>query len=120
MASQQPLLINGDEEQNRKKQHSNRLKWMKCLFFPLDVLIFPLTCCMRHSCWSKRRHFQYDLALQLMGVFQTLIGALLATSLVSVIEYFEESEQMETVYIALYVIGASISHTLSIYTVVFW
>ena len=60
---------------------------------------------MRSSCWKKRRYSQYDLALQIMGIFQTLIGALLASSIVAIIEKFEASDALETAYIALYVGG---------------
>ena len=100
-----PLLLENDESMELvvdKKDKSTMHKCIKYSLIPLDILIYPLTCCMRSSCWNNRKYAQYDLSLQLMGIFQTLIGALWASTFVSIIEHFDNTDNIQTVYIALY------------------
>eukprot|EP01083_Nonionella_stella_P240325 840218_1 len=56
-------------------------KCVGCCSLPLDCLLFPIMHCMKADCWSESRHYQYDLAIQLMGIYQTLIGALWSSTI---------------------------------------
>ena len=93
----EPLLI-----VNEYEPESHRRTWIDYLFLPLDALVFPCTYCLKLSCWDTRKYAQYDLSLQLMGIFQTLIGALWASSFISFIQYLGHSTNAQTLYISLY------------------
>ena len=79
--------------------------WIDYLFCPLDALVFPCTHCLKLSCWDKRKYAQYDLSLQLMGIFQTLIGTLWASTFTRFIQYLGHSTSVQTLYILLYCVG---------------
>eukprot|EP01083_Nonionella_stella_P167116 560860_1 len=77
----------------------------KCLHYcslPLDCLLWPITRCMKASCWNRHRHFQYDLSIQLMGIYQVVIGALWASSILSFIESYDQSSSTSTLYVGIY------------------
>eukprot|EP01084_Bolivina_argentea_P082020 148523_1 len=99
MSSSQKLI---DAEESNASQ-STRSRCIPILFYPIDLLMFPLIKCMNANCWSKRRYFQYDLAVQLCGIFQTLIGAMWSTLFLWIIQKSENKDTVNIALIATYV-----------------
>eukprot|EP01084_Bolivina_argentea_P110174 196784_1 len=107
-----PLLIHLEDNELTKPQSQNsKSKCIQCIFLPLDVLICPFTSCMKLKCWKTRRYFQYDLAIQCYGIFQTLIAAFWASGFRMAAQFIIHGNQNQyLIYVILYVI---LSHFLS-------
>eukprot|EP01084_Bolivina_argentea_P214674 364428_1 len=95
-------LLTSQLQTNSKSSINNHSKYLKCILHTFDILVWPLTSCMHLSCWSKRRYFQHDLAVQCCGIFQTLIGILWASAFVISVEELEHKEQTDIILISSY------------------
>ena len=68
----------------------------------LDVLVWPLTCCLTISCWNQRPFVLYDLILQCSGIFITLIALLWTSAFTILIEAVRGKQEIDILLIVSY------------------
>lgn len=87
-----------------EKDKPSKCKCQEYIINLLNAFVSPFTCCMRLSCWSKRRYLQYDLSVQCYGIFQTMIGILWASTFLDVMEFMRNDNQVDVVLLSSYCI----------------
>ena len=120
MATGSPLLkdatttqsINDTMPQKPPQSLADNTQSLRLLTLPYSMLVWPFAKCMRLRCWEKRRYLQYDLSIQIMGIFQTLIGAIWASTLEAVIDQYNQTERIDISLFALYCLLVYIASNL--------